>query len=191
MNGKEIEMPIYNFITGKREYKGNFLKLNDGDIMIIEGIHCLNDELTKSIEKKYKYKIYISPLVELNIDEHNHIHTTDIRKLRRIVRDSKTRGKGASATLSMWSSIRKGEENNIYPYQDEADQVINSSLIYEIGVLKTYVEPLLFCVDEEDEVYPEALRLINFLRNFLPIPSDDVPIDSVLREFIGGSCFKD
>lgn len=191
MNGKEIEMPVYNFITGKREYKGNFLKINDGDIMIVEGIHCLNDELTKSIDKKYKYKIYISPLVELNIDEHNHIHTTDIRKLRRIVRDSKTRGKGASATLSMWSSIRNGEENNIYPYQDEADQVINSSLIYEIGVLKTYVEPLLFCVNEDDEVYPEALRLINFLRNFLPIPSDDVPIDSVLREFIGGSCFRD
>ena len=119
------------------------------------------------------------------------IHTTDIRKLRRIVRDSRTRGKGALTTLNMWSSIRKGEENNIYPYQDEADQVINSSLIYEIGVLKTYVEPLLFCVDESEEVYPEALRLINFLRNFLPIPGDSVPIDSVLREFIGGSCFKD
>ncbi len=191
MNGEEIEMPVYNFITGKREYKGNYLKINPNDIMIVEGIHCLNDELTLAIDKSYKFKIYISPLVELNIDNHNHIHTTDIRKLRRIVRDSKTRGKGASETLSMWHSIRDGEESNIYPYQDEADYVINSSLIYEIGVLKTYVEPLLFCVEEDDEVYPEALRLINFLRNFLPIPSDDVPIDSVLREFIGGSCFKD
>lgn len=190
MAGKKIEMPVYNFVTGKREYKGDYLQLNEGDVMVVEGIHCLNDELTKSIDKKYKYKIYISPLIELNIDDHNHIHTTDIRKLRRIVRDSKTRGNGAKDTLEMWSSIRKGEENNIYPYQDEADTVINSSLIYEIGVLKTYVEPLLFCVGEEDEVYPEALRLINFLRNFLPIPSDDVPIDSVLREFIGGSCFK-
>lgn len=191
MNGEEIEMPVYNFITGKREYKGNYLKISPNDIMIVEGIHCLNDELTLAIDKSYKFKIYISPLVELNIDNHNHIHTTDIRKLRRIVRDSKTRGKGASETLSMWHSIRDGEESNIYPYQDEADYVINSSLIYEIGVLKTYVEPLLFCVEEDDEVYPEALRLINFLRNFLPIPSDDVPIDSVLREFIGGSCFKD
>ena len=191
MDGKEIEMPTYNFVTGKREYRGNKLKIGSNDIMIIEGIHCLNDELTLSIDKSYKFKIYISPLVELNIDNHNHIHTTDIRKLRRIVRDSKTRGRGASETLSMWSSVRIGEETNIYPYQDEADQVINSSLIYEIGVLKTYVEPLLFCVEEDDEVYPEALRLINFLRNFLPIPSDDVPIDSVLREFIGGSCFKD
>lgn len=191
MNGEEIEMPTYNFVTGKREFKGHFVKLNPNDIMVVEGIHCLNDELTHSISKEYKYKIYISPLVNLNIDDHNHIHTTDIRKLRRIVRDSRTRGKGALTTLNMWSSIRKGEENNIYPYQDEADQVINSSLIYEIGVLKTYVEPLLFCVDESEEVYPEALRLINFLRNFLPIPGDSVPIDSVLREFIGGSCFKD
>ena len=191
MNGEKVQMPVYNFITGKREYKGNYVQLGENDIMIVEGIHCLNDELTKSIDRKYKYKIYISPLVELNIDDHNHIHTTDIRKLRRIVRDSKTRGNGAFATLSMWSSIRKGEENNIYPYQDDADTVINSSLLYEIGVLKTYVEPLLFCVNEDEEVYPEALRLINFLRNFLPIPSDDVPIDSVLREFIGGSCYKD
>ena len=191
MAGKRVEMPVYNFVKGKREYKGNYLQLNDGDIMVVEGIHCLNDELTSSIDKKYKYKIYISPLVEINIDDHNYVHTTDIRKLRRIVRDSKTRGTGALETLNMWSSIRRGEENNIYPYQDDVDQVINSSLLYELGVLKTYVEPLLFCVDEEEEVYPEALRLINFLRNILPIPSDDVPIDSVLREFIGGSCFRD
>ena len=191
MNGEEVEMPTYNFVTGKREYHGNTLKLNDDDIMVVEGIHALNDELTHSIDLKYKYRLYISPLIPLNIDNHNHIHTTDVRKLRRIVRDSLTRGHGALDTLNMWSSIRKGEERNIYPYQDKADLVINSSLIYEIGVLKTYVEPLLFCVDENDEVYPEALRLINFLRNFVAIPGDNVPIDSVLREFIGGSCFKD
>ena len=191
MNGEKVQLPTYNFVTGKREYKGNYIQLKDDDIMIVEGIHCLNDELTKAIDKQYKYKIYISPLVDLNIDNHNHIHTTDIRKLRRIVRDSKTRGHGALETLKMWPSIRNGEEKNIYPFQDEADKVINSSLMYEIGVLKTYVEPLLFCVNEDEEVYPEALRLINFLRNFLPIPSDDVPIDSVLREFIGGSCYKD
>ena len=191
LEGKKVSMPTYNFVKGKREYRGNYIQLEDNDIMVIEGIHCLNDELTPAIDRQYKFKIYISPLVDLNIDNHNHIHTTDIRKLRRIVRDSKTRGKGAFDTLNMWSSVRKGEENNIYPYQDDADVVINSSLLYEIGVLKVYVEPLLFCVGEDDPVYPEALRLINFLRNFLPIPSDDVPIDSVLREFIGGSCFKD
>ena len=191
LDGKKVSMPTYNFVKGKREYNGDYIQLEENDIMVIEGIHCLNDELTPAIDRQYKFKIYISPLVDLNIDDHNHIHTTDIRKLRRIVRDSKTRGKGAFATLSMWSSVRKGEENNIYPYQDDADIVINSSLLYEIGVLKVYVEPLLFCVGEDDPVYPEALRLINFLRNFLPIPSDDVPIDSVLREFIGGSCFKD
>lgn len=190
MKGERVQLPVYNFVTGKREYKGDYIQLREDDIMIVEGIHCLNDELTKSIDKQYKYKVYVSPLVELNIDNHNHIHTTDIRKLRRIVRDSKTRGHGALETLKMWTSIRQGEEKNIYPYQDEADKVINSSLMYEIGVLKTYVEPLLFCVNEDEEVYPEALRLINFLRNFLPIPSDDVPIDSVLREFIGGSCYK-
>lgn len=191
LDGKKVSIPTYNFVKGKREYNGNYIQLEDNDIMVIEGIHCLNDELTKSIDRQYKFKIYISPLVDLNIDDHNHIHTTDIRKLRRIVRDSKTRGKGAFDTLNMWSSVRKGEEKYIYPYQDDADIVINSSLLYEIGVLKVYVEPLLFCVGENEEVYPEALRLINFLRNFLPIPSDDVPVDSVLREFIGGSCFKD
>ena len=191
MDGKVVDMPIFNFVTGKREYKNNLVQLKKNQVMIVEGIHALNEKLTMSVEKKYKFKIYIAPLAHLSIDEHNHIQTTDIRKFRRIVRDCRTRGHNALATLNMWSSIRKGEERNIYPFQDEADMVINSSLIYEIGVLKTYVEPLLFCVNEQDDVYPEALRLINLLRNFLPIPSDDVPIDSVLREFIGGSCFKD
>ena len=143
-----------------------------------------------SIDKSQKYKIYISPLTQLNIDNHTHVHTSNIRKLRRICRDNKTRGFGARETLRMWPDIKEGERENIFRFQDDVDTVVNSSLIYEIGVLKTYVEPLLFNVEEEDPEYPEALRLINFLRNFLPIPSDDIPSDSVLREFIGGSCFK-
>jgi len=190
LEGERVEIPSYNFITNKREYNKNYAQLGEEDIIIVEGIHALNDLLTMSIDRKQKYKIYICPLVQINIDNHSHIHTSDLRKLRRIIRDSRTRGMGAAATLAMWGNIQRGEQQNIYPYQDEVDVVINSSLLYEIGVLKTYVEPLLFCVDEDDPVYPEALRLINFLRNVLPIPSDDIPPDSVLREFIGGSCFE-
>lgn len=191
LEGKKVSLPTFNFVLGKREYNGNYLQLGEKDIIIVEGLHALNDELTMSVNKNQKYKIYISPLTQMNIDHHNHIHTSDIRKLRRIVRDSKTRGYGAKETLKMWPEIKKGERNNIFRFQDDADIVVNSSLIYEVGVLKTYVEPLLFNVNEDDPEYPEALRLINFLRNFLPIPSDDVPADSVLREFIGGSCFRD
>lgn len=189
-DGKEVEIPTYNFSLGKREYRGNRIQLKEDDIIIVEGIHALNDTLTMSVDRKNKYKIYISALTHLNIDNHSYIHTSDIRKLRRIVRDSKTRGYGPGETLKMWPAITSGEESNIYPYQDEVDIVINSALIYEVGALKTYVEPLLFCVSEDSKEYPEALRLINFLRNFLPIPSDDIPANSVLREFIGGSCFK-
>ena len=182
-------LPTYNFIKGKREYHKK-LKLGEKDIIVIEGLHALNDELTKSISRDNKYKIFISPLTQLNIDDHNYVHASDIRKLRRIIRDSRTRGKTADVTLKMWKKIKDGEINNIYPYQDDVDKVVNSSLIYEIPVLKTYAEPLLFNVDEDDPIYPEALRLINFLRNFLPMPSDLIPPDSVIREFIGGSCFK-
>lgn len=190
LDGKKVNLPSFNFVLGKREYNERSLQLGEKDIIIVEGLHALNDELTMSINKNQKYKIYISPLTQLNIDNHNHIHTSDIRKLRRIVRDSKTRGHGARETLRMWPSIKAGERNNIFKFQDDVDVVVNSALIYEVGVLKTYVEPLLFNVNEDDPEYPEALRLINFLRNFLPIPSDDVPSNSVLREFIGGSCFK-
>ena len=143
-----------------------------------------------SIDRKQKFKRYISPLTQLNIDNHNRIHTSDTRKLRRIVRDNRNRGHNASQTLAKWKEIREGEEKYIFPYQDEADVIINSALVYEIGVLKTYVEPLLFNVSENDPMYPEAIRLINLLRNFLPIPSEDVPKDSLLREFIGRSCFE-
>ena len=190
LDGKKVEIPSYNFLTGKREYNKNYVQLGEDDIIIVEGIHALNDMLTMSIDRKQKYKIYICPLVQINIDNHSHIHTSDLRKLRRIIRDSRTRGLAAADTLALWGNIQRGEQQNIYPFQDEVDVVINSSLLYEVGVLKTYAEPLLFCVDEENPVYPEALRLINFLRNVLPIPSDDIPQDSVLREFIGGSCFE-
>lgn len=190
LEGKKVELPEYNFLLGKREYKGKTLQMTDKDIIIIEGLHGLNDDLTISIERKNKFKIYISPLTQLNIDNHNYIHTSDARKLRRIIRDNKFRFDDAESTLKMWKNIRDGEEKYIFPYQDDADAMINSSLLYEIAVLKVYAEPLLFSVPETSEVYPEALRLINFLRNFLPMPSDHVPEDSVLREFIGGSCFK-
>lgn len=189
LDGESINMPIYNFASGKREYKKDPVKLNKDDVIIIEGLHALNDELTISIERKNKYKIYISPLTQLNIDSHNRIFTSDTRKLRRIVRDNKYRGYGAADTLRQWKKIREGEEKYIFPFQDDIDKIVNSALLYEISVLKVYVEPLLFSVDENDEFYPEVLRLINFLRNFLPIPSEGVPADSVLREFIGGSIF--
>lgn len=190
LEGKRVNLPTFNFILGKREYNNKYLQLGEKDIIVVEGLHALNDELTMSISKDQKYKIYIGPLTQLNIDNHSYIHTSDVRKLRRIVRDSKTRGYGAKETLERWPDVQLGERENIFKFQDNVDTVVNSSLIYEIGVLKTYVEPLLFNVSEDDKEYPEALRLINFLRNFLPIPSDDVPNDSVLREFIGGSCFK-
>ena len=189
LNGEEVTVPTYNFVLGKREYH-NKLKLKDKDIIVIEGLHALNDKLTSSIKRENKFKIFIAPLTQLNIDDHNYIHTSDIRKLRRIIRDSRTRGKTAEVTLEMWWKISKGETNNIYPFQDDADMIVNSALLYEICVLKTYVEPLLYNVDEDSYIYPEALRLINFLRNFLPMSSNLIPSDSVLREFIGGSCFK-
>lgn len=190
LEGETVELPEYNFLLGKREYNGKKLKIGKDDMIIIEGLHGLNDDLTLSIERKNKYKIYISALTQLNVDNHNRIHTSDTRKLRRIIRDNKYRSYNSSTTLKMWKTIREGEEKFIFPYQDDADVIVNSALVYEMGILKTYAEPLLFSVEETDENYPEALRLINLLRNILPIPSDDVPKDSVLREFIGGSCFK-
>ena len=189
LDGEKVLLPEYNFILGEREYNGRSLQLGESDIVIIEGLHALNPELTLAIDDSSKYKIYISPLTQLNIDNHNRIHTSDTRRLRRIIRDNKYRGRDASYTLKSWKHILEGEEEYVFPYQNTADIIINSALIYELGVLKTYAEPLLFSVNEDDEVYPEAIRLINFLRNFLPIPSDDVPQASVLREFIGGSCF--
>ena len=191
LDGEKVLLPQYNFVLGKKEFKNNWLQLGENDIIIMEGLHALNDDLTIAIDRRNKFKIYISPLTQLNIDDHNRIHTSDTRRLRRIVRDNKTRGYLAAETINMWKNVREGEEKYIFPFQDDADTVINTALIYEIGVLKSYVEPLLFSVSEDDSAYPEAIRLINFLRNFLSIPGDEVPKDSILREFIGGSGFKD
>ncbi len=191
LDGEKIELPTYNFVLGKKEYKGKTLQLGANDIIVIEGLHALNDELTMAVDRKNKFKIYISPLTQINIDNHSRVHTSDTRRLRRIIRDNKTRGNLASDTLNMWDNVRQGEENYIFPFQDDVDAIINTALVYEIGVLKTYAEPLLFSVAEDDPAYPEAIRLINFLRNFLPIPSDEVPKDSILREFIGGSGFEE
>lgn len=189
LEGKEVLMPVYNFLLGQPEFTKK-LKLGSNDILLIEGIHGLNPKILESIPKESKYKIYISPLTGLNLDNHNRMSTTDNRLLRRIVRDSKTRGYSVVDTIASWPNVRKGEEDYIFPYQDEADCVFNSAFIYELGVLKTYVEPLLYSVDNNSPYYNEAKRLINMLKMFLPIPSEDIPKDSLLREFIGGSCFK-
>lgn len=191
LTGDKVQLPQFNFILGKREYRKDWLQLKENDILVIEGLHAINEKLTMSIDRKNKFKIYICPFTQINIDKHNRIHTSDTRRLRRIIRDNKYRGYPAADTLRMWKKIREGEEKYIFPYQDDVDMVINSSLMYELGVLKTYAEPLLFSVPEDDEMYPEAIRLINFLKNFLPIPSDEVPKDSVLREFIGRSGFNE
>ena len=191
LSGEKVLLPEYNFMLGKREYKKKWLQLEENDIIIIEGLHAINEELTMSIERTNKFKLYICPFTQINIDKHNRIHTSDTRRLRRIIRDNKYRGFNAADTLRLWKGIREGEEKYIFPYQDDVDMVINSALMYELGVLKTYAEPLLFSVSEDDEMYPEAIRLINFLRNFLPIPSEEVPKDSLLREFIGNSGFNE
>ena len=190
LRGETVEMPSFNFKRGIREYNGDFLTLGEQDILVIEGIHCLNDALSYSLPKESKYRIYISCLTTLNIDDHNYIPTTDARLLRRIQRDARTRGTNAQATIRMWPSVRNGEEHNIFPYQDSADVVFNSALIYEIALLKPYVEPLLFGVPKDSEEFIEAKRLLKFLNYFLPLPSDDVPKISLLREFIGGGCYK-
>ena len=190
LNGETVEIPSFNFKKGIREYNGDFLTLGPQDVLVIEGIHCLNDELSYSLPKESKYRIYISCLTALNIDDHNYIPTTDARLLRRIQRDARTRGFSAKATLDMWPSVRNGEERNIFPYQDSADVVFNSALIYETALLKPYIEPLLFGVPRDSSAYIEAKRLLKFLNYFLPIPADDVPKTSLMREFIGGGCYK-
>ena len=190
LNGETVEMPTYNFIKGVREYYGETLTLGENDVLVIEGIHCLNDEFSKALPKESKYRIYISCLTTLNVDDHNRIPTTDARLLRRIERDARTRGYGARATIKMWPSVRRGEEENIFPYQDSADTVFNSALIYETALLKPYVEPLLFGVPHDCPEYLEAKRLLKFLNYFLPLPADNVPKTSLLREFVGGGCYK-
>ena len=189
LNGETVEIPTYNFKKGIREYNGNFLALGEGDVLVIEGIHCLNDQFTYALPKESKYRVYISCLTTLNIDDHNRIPSTDARLLRRIERDARTRGYSAQATIKMWPSVRRGEENNIFPFQDSADTVFNSALIYETSLLKPYVQPLLFGVPRDSEEYIEAKRLLKFLNYFLPIPADNIPKTSLMREFIGGGCY--
>ncbi len=190
LEGQKVELPVYNFLTGFREYRGDFLQLGKDDILVIEGIHGLNDRLSESLPRESKYKIYISALTQLNIDEHNRIPTTDGRLIRRIVRDARTRGTGARETIARWPSVRRGEEENIFPFQEEADRMFNSALIYELACLKTYAEPLLFGIPGDAPEYEEARRLLKFLDYFLAVPGEDVPQNSILREFIGGSCFN-
>ena len=190
LRGESVEMPNFNFKKGVREYTGDTLTMGAQDILVIEGIHCLNDRFSYSLPQESKFKIYISCLTTLNIDDHNRIPTTDARLLRRIERDARTRGYSAQATIQLWPSVRAGEEDNIFPFQDSADAIFNSALIYETALLKPYVEPLLFGVPKDSGEYLEAKRLLKFLNYFLPVPSDDVPKVSILREFIGGSCYR-
>lgn len=189
LNGDTVDMPSFNFKTGKREYRGKKQRLGKGDILIVEGIHGLNDKLTAPLPEESKFKIFISALTQINIDEHNYIPTTDGRLIRRIVRDARTRDTTAAETIAMWNSVRRGEENFIFPFQDSADIMFNSALIYELAVLKLYAEPLLFSIDKHAPEYKEAKRLLKFLDYFLPVPGEDIGKTSILREFIGGSVF--
>ena len=186
LNREKVTLPIYNFITGKREESGNVVELTDNSIIIIEGLHCLNDKLLPSVDNNLKYKIYLSPFIPLSIDRHNYVSTLDLRLIRRIVRDNRDRGARVSNTIKSWQSVRRGEEKYIFPYTQSADIIINTALAYELGVLKVYVEPLLHSVGIDSPYYEEAQRLLNFIKPFFPIPGDYVNSNSILREFIGG-----
>ena len=190
LEGKTVELPHFNFKTGKKEYNGDYMTLGPEDILVLEGIHCLNDRLSHSLPHESKFKIYISALTQLNVDEHNRIPTTDGRLIRRMVRDARTRGSSAARTIGMWPSVRRGEEENIFPYQEEADAMFNSALIYELSVLKQYAEPILFGIDRDAPEYMEAKRLLKFLDYFVGVDSSFIPENSLIREFIGGGCFR-
>ena len=189
LDGKTVKMPEFDFYSGEKKFKTE-MTLAPTDILLIEGIHALNPKLLSEVDRKLKYKIYLSPLTSVNIDRDNRIYLTDTRLLRRMIRDNRTRGYNVSDTLKLWKDVREGEEKYIFPYQDEADYVFDTSLIYEFCLLKTYVMPLLFSVPSTDPNYSEAVRLLKVLNVFLPIPSEAIPADSILREFIGGGCFK-
>ena len=189
LNGEEVELPEFDFKVGTKRYNGKKMKLADDEILVIEGIHCLNDKLTSQISKEQKYKIYISALTVLNMDRYNRISTTDTRLVRRIVRDYQFRGYSALHTLNTWHKVTEGEEKNIFPYQEEADSMFNSSLIYEIAVLKDYAVPLLKEINNTMPEYSEAKKLLSLLEYFESVPSEYVPTNSLLREFIGGSIF--
>lgn len=188
--GERVELPTFNFKIGKREYHGNYKQLGPDDILVIEGIHGLNQKMSYSLPDESKYKVYISALTSMNVDGHNRIPTTDGRLLRRMVRDARTRGADARRTIGMWPSVRRGEEENIFPFQEEADAMFNSALIYELAALKPFAEPLLFSITKDQPEYYEAKRLLKFLDYFLSISSESLPNNSICREFVGGSCFK-
>lgn len=187
LKGEEVNVPTFNFITGKREYHNHLIKLKENSIILIEGLHSLNDDLTPGIPEKYKYKIYLSPFIPLNIDRHNYISTLDLRLIRRIVRDNRTRGYKVGEVIEKWQSVRNGEEKYIFPFTHQADTIINTALPYELGVLKVYAEPLLLSIDTDSKYYEEARRLLKFLRSFYSITSEYVSKSSILREFIGGN----
>ena len=190
LKGEEVKLPTFNFTTGCREYNGETLKIGSEDVLVIEGIHGLNPAMTSRLADEDKFKIYISALTSLNVDEHNRIPTTDGRLIRRIVRDARTRGNSAEKTIAMWNSVRRGEEENIFPYQEEADAMFNSALVYELSVIKQYAEPLLFAIPKTSPEYQEAKRLLKFLDYFLGVSGETIPINSIIREFVGGGCFK-
>lgn len=190
LRGEEIELPRYNFKLRKREYNGDFIKMGESDVFVIEGIHGLNGKLSDFMPEDSKFKIYISPLTQLNIDERNRVPTTDGRLIRRIVRDARTRGTDAKTTISWWPGVRRGEEKNIFPYQEEADVIFNSSLVYELAALKVWAEPLLYAVPKDCPERAEAKRLLKFFNYFLAVDNDNIPTTSLVREFIGGSCFE-
>lgn len=188
--GKEVEIPTYNFLTGEKEYKGHREKLDDSGVLIIEGLHCLNDALTKSIKRENKHKILVCPFTPLSVDKHNHLSTTDMRLIRRIVRDNRTRGYSVEDTLSSWPKVRAGEYKYIFPYEGDVDSVLNTAFAYEIGVLRVYVEPLLYSISIDSKFYNESRRLLGAIRTFFPISSEYIEDDNILREFIGGSIYE-
>ncbi|MCR5416248.1 MAG: nucleoside kinase [Pseudobutyrivibrio sp.] len=188
LKGERVLLPSFNFKTGKREYHDNYKQLGKNDILVIEGIHGLNDQMSSALPSESKYKIYLSALTQLSIDEHNPLSTTDGRLIRRIVRDSRTRATSAADTIAMWDSVRRGEEKYIFPFQEKADYLFNTALIYEMAVLKLYVDPQLYAIEPDHPMYPEAKRLIKLLDYFLPMAPDVIPNNSLVREFIGGSC---
>ncbi|MCI5640856.1 MAG: nucleoside kinase [Lachnospiraceae bacterium] len=190
LRGERVELPTFNFVEGKKEYKGDFKQLGKDDILVIEGIHGLNDKLSYTLPKESKFKIYISALTQINIDEHNRISTTDGRLIRRMVRDARTRGSSAARTIAMWPSVRRGEDQYIFPFQEEADVMFNSALIYELAVLKPYAEAILFGISKDAPEYIEAKRLLKFLDYFISVGSEEIPKNSLMREFVGGSIFK-
>ncbi len=189
MNGKEIRIPKFDFHQGKRIKNGKKLKLLPGDILVVEGIHGMNPGLLTQVQAKNTYRIFISALTQISFDEHTHISTADNRLLRRMIRDSKYRGYAAAETLKRWPSVRRGEERNIFPYQENADVMFNSATLYELAVLKKYAEPILKMVTENRQEYSEAIRLLKFLSYFKPIDDEEIPPTSLLREFLGGSSF--